>query len=222
LTVLIYLGNFEPGLAAEPRVSLVLFPVYLFFAGLVMTGICYQDMHHPLERYQYLMLPCSNFERFLCRYLLTGPVLLLYVAVTFMAMDWVGNQVAGQVKDAREPLFSMFSAAVWLNVRIYLLLHVVALTGAICCRSYALLKTVLALLVLLVGLMASAYLAARIFYWDYFSWMHFAPLEKPGKMQLMPLFDASWLNVSVVVGFVVWILYAGYRCLCAHEVQDEL
>ena len=40
------------------------------------------------------------------------------------------------------------------------------------------------------------------------------------KAHLVPIFEAHWLNVTVLIGFALWILYVAYRCLRAHEVQE--
>ena len=101
LTVLIYLANFETGRTSDPPLYNVLFSIYLLGGGLVFTSLAFQDMHHPLERYQYLMLPCTNVERFLSRYLLTGPLLLIYIVVAFSAMDWIANLLSGAGEEVK-------------------------------------------------------------------------------------------------------------------------
>ncbi len=223
LTVLIYLTNFHTGEMVYQTMNPVFFGIYLLGGGLLFTSLGFQDMHHPLERYQYLMLPCSNIERFLSRYLLTGPLYLLYVILAFSGIDWLGNQLTAWWIGARQPLFSPFTALSLLLIRIYLLAHIVMLTGAICFRSHALIKTALSLLLLLVGFVAAMYVLLRIFYWDAFSWTSFHfHVVKPLQVPLLPLFDAAWMNFAVAGGFALWILYVAYRCLRAHEVQDGL
>lgn len=221
LTVLLYLTNFTAGQVSDPPIHAVLFGIFLLGTGLIFTSMAFQDMHHPLERYQYLMLPCSNIERFLSRYLLTGPLFILYVVVAFTGMDWLGNLLTDAWKGAREPLFSPFSVPALVLMRVYLGVHTVMLTGAICCRSYALIRTALSLLLMLVGLGATGYVAMRIFYYDAFSWTRFG-IDESLHMPLVPVFAATWMNVAVVSGFALWILYVAYRCLSTHEVQDEL
>src|SRR5690606_14860576 len=46
------------------EVAMVMFGILLLGGGSIFTSMIYNDMHHPLERFQYLMLPCSNLERF--------------------------------------------------------------------------------------------------------------------------------------------------------------
>jgi hypothetical protein len=220
-TVLIYLTNFTAGDAPATPMNGMWFAIYLPVGGLVFTSASFQDMHHPLERYRYLMLPCSNLERFVSRYLLTGPLFVLYAVVAFSIIDWVGNLLTGWLIDARQPLFSPFSSQSWLMIRIYLGAHVFALIGAICFRSHALIRTALALLALFLGFAAVCYVAMRIFYWDAFSWTHFEAVRSI-RMMLFPFFAASWLNTAIGIGFALWILYVAYRCLRGHEVQDGL
>lgn len=220
-TVLIYLTNFKEGESTEAPLSDILFTIYLLAGGLLFTSSSFQDMHHPLERYRYLMLPCSNLERFASRYLLTGPLFVLYAVLAFSAVDWVGNLLTSWWVGARQPPFSPFTSLSWLNMRVYLGVHVFMLIGAICFRSHALIRTALSLLALLLGFAVVCYVAVRIVYWDSFSWTSFEAV-RPIRLFLMPLFAFSWVNTAIAVGFGLWILYVAYRCLRGHEVQDGL
>jgi len=214
-----YLIAFEPGEVADEPIATVFFGLMLGIGGLMFTSFSFNDMHHPLERYHYLMLPVSNFERFLSRYLLTGPLLVLYVVVAFSIMDWSANHLASWAKEAERPLFAPFSAVPLLLIRIYLVVQTVMFTGAICFRSYAWIKTTLTVLLAAASLPVVVYVSMRIFYYDHFSWSSFQE-QSDIRPPLMPLFEAHWLNVAVVVGFALWILYVAYRCLRAHEVQE--
>jgi len=214
-----YLIAFEPGEVADEPLATVFFGIMLGIGGLMFTSFSFNDMHHPLERYHYLTLPVSNFERFLSRYLLTGPLLVLYVLAAFSIMDWSANHVAAWAKEAERPLFAPFSAISLLLVRIYLLLQTVMFTGAICFRSYAWIKTTLTALVVAASIPAAIYVSMRIFYYAHCSW---SSLQETVDIRapLLPLFEAHWLNVTVVIGFALWILYVAYRCLRAHQVQE--
>ena len=174
LVCVAYLIGFEPGRHGDdPAAGVVFFGLILGLAGLLFTSSSFNDMHHPLERYHFLMLPASNFERFLSRYVLTGPLLLLYVVVAFTAMDWTANHLASWAKDASVPLFSPLGAIPLLLMKIYLLLHTVMLTGAIWFRSYAWIKTALSFLLVLASMPVVIYISLRIFYYDSFSWGSF-------------------------------------------------
>ncbi len=179
-------------------------------------------MHHPLERYQYLMLPCSNIERFLSRYLLTGPLYLLYVILAFSGIDWLGNQLTAWWIGARQPLFSPFTALSLLLIRIYLLAHIVMLTGAICFRSHALIKTALSPAAAARGLCGGHVCLAADLLLDAFSWTSFHfHVVKPLQVPLLPLFDAAWMNFAVAEGSRSGSCMSP-TAVCAHEVQDGL
>jgi len=222
LTCIVYLVNFEPGhIPDNPSPSVLLFGLYLLGGGLLLTSEIFRDMHHALERYHYLMLPVSNTERFLSRYLLTGPLLVAYLVIAFAVMDWTGNQLAAWLKEASAPSFSPASGNVLLLIRVYLFVHLVAFLGAICLRSINLLKTALLLVLFACSMGAVAYVATRMFYFDAFKWGRLLPVANV-HMHLVPLFAASWMNWAAGLGFSAWLLYVCYRCLKAHEVQNGL
>jgi hypothetical protein len=221
LTVLLHATLTEAGPTAVPSSSTVVFGIYLLGGGLLLTSLAFHDMHHPLEGHRYLMLPCSNLERFLSRYLLTGPLLLLYVVLSFNAMDWLANQLTLVWINARDPAFSPLGPSALLMMRVYLVAQVLVLTGAICFRSLAMPRTVLFLLVAFAGFLAVLYATQRAFYWDHYSWTRWRPV-RPLGFDLVPLFAAPWMNVVAATGFTLWMLRVAYRGLCTHEVQDGL
>jgi hypothetical protein len=221
-TVVIYVSNFKPGqIPLDPPLSTVFFGIFLFSMGLLLTSLIFRDMHHPLERYQYLMLPVSNLERYASRYLLTGPLFVICMLVSFSLMDWIGNQAAEWFNGASAPMFSWTTDSAVALIRVYLAVHVVVFLGAICFRSMNLVRTALAVVGFVFSMAAAGYLATRIFYFDAFTWSSLRPV-KPLPMTLLPLFEASWLNWSIAVAFLAWLLYVAYRCLKAHEVQNGL
>jgi len=220
ITVLVYWNSFgTPYSDQEIQLAQRLFGIYLLVAGLALTSQTFNDMHHPLERYRYLLLPISNFERYLGRYLLTGPLFVLYAMVAFTVMDWAGNSLVAAIKDTSGPLFDPFSKITWWTICVYLGLHAVMFTGAICFRSYALIKTVLSTMLVCAGVPASVYPAMRLFYFGSFSWNRLEA-TKDLRVMLEPAFTARWMNETVIVLFIAWILYIAYRCLKEHEVQE--
>jgi hypothetical protein len=222
LTALVYLISFDPGrLTQDPPARELVFTWFVLGAGTLGTSVAFRDMHHPLERYQYLMLPVSNLERFLSRYVLTGPVFMLYAVLVFTAADAAGNVLAWWFRDLREPPFSPLSGNSLLAMRVYVVVHAVNMTGAICFRSFALPKTLIWVSIVSLGVTAVVYVSMRIFYAGSFVFSRIEAVE-PIRLHLLPIFAASWLNYLVVAAFVLWVLFVAYRCLRAHQVQDEL
>jgi hypothetical protein len=146
---------------------------------------------------------------------------VLYALLAFAAADAIANLLVGWLNGASYPPFAPFSAEVWINVRIYFAVHALALTGAVCFRSVALVKSALFVMAWAIGLLAIGYVALRIFYFDFFPLTSFHPDESL-HLRLQPLFAASWMNWLVAVALVAWVLFVAYRCLRAHEVQDGI
>jgi hypothetical protein len=215
LTVLLYLMRSSVS-SSQTYTDLAVFGCCLFSAGLYLTSVAFKDMHHPLERYQYLMLPVSNLERLFSRYLLTGPLLALCVIPAFMAFDYVANILTAMWIDKRQPLFSPFTAATKWVLFFYLLSHAITLTGAICFRSHAFLRSMLFLVLVTVVLVLVENAAGRIFFPANYSWSQFDSIH-PAEIEVLPWFAASWMNVILVSGLYIWILHIAYLCLRDHE-----
>jgi hypothetical protein len=218
-TVAIYLIAFRNARPTSDPVHEVLFGCCLIITGLLFTGAAFRDMHHPLQRYQYLMLPVSNLERLLSRYLLTGPLFVLCATSAFMAFDFIGNQLTHIWINERQLRFSPFAGETLAVIWGYLMAHLAVFTGAICFRSHALLKTLLFLLVAVFGLALFEELALRIFHPDSYSWTQFSPVH-PVPVELMPWFTASWMNYVACIAIAAWVLYVAYFCLRDHEAAD--
>lgn len=218
-TVTIYLTRFGGARPTDDPLYVGLFGFCLIGAGMLFTGVAFQDMHHPLQRYQYLMLPSSTLERLLSRYLLTGPLFVLYGTLAFMAFDFVSNQLTAVWVGARQPLFSPLTEQVRMVAWGYIATHMAMFIGAICFRTHALLKTILFLLLLLLSLVLVENLAERILFPGSFSWTQFENVQ-PLPLQLQPWFEAAWMNVVFVIGAFAWFLYVAWLCLRDHEVTD--
>jgi hypothetical protein len=219
LTVCIYLLNHERLGVDLQSLPLALSGIYLIGTGLMLTGAAFQDMHHRLDRYHYLMLPVSSFERLLSRYLLTGPLFVLYGTLAFLAFDFVGKQLVLMYWDVRHPLMSPFTVATRWVVSSYLLAHVVMLIGAICFRTHAFLRTLLFLLATFLGLMVVENVAERLLFPELYSWTRFERLG-PLPVEVVPGFAFTWLNIAFAIGIFAWLLHVAYACLRDHEASD--
>lgn len=218
-TVTIYLTRFGGARQTDDPLYIGMYGFCLIGAGLLFTGVAFQDMHHPLQRYQYLMLPSSTLERLLSRYLLTGPLFVLCGTLAFMASDFVSNQMTAVWIGARQPLFSPLAEQVRMVAWGYIAAHMAVFIGAICFRTHALLKTILLLLLLLLSLVLVENLAERILFPEAFSWTQFENV-RPLPLQLQPWFAAAWMNVVLVICAFAWFLYIAWLCLRDHEVTD--
>jgi hypothetical protein len=213
-----YLTNVDPHAVVRPALYVALFSAVLVGGGLVVTSTIFADMHHPLQSAQYLTLPCSNLERFLSRYLLTGPLYYLYVLIGYAVFDRAAALIADWMMGTHGAPFAPFSSQMWDVTLFYFGVHALMFWGAIYFRSYTLIKTALAVVLMWLGLALVALISIRVAFWDRFTTL--LPNETTAQ------FHMFHVPIPVVVAGCVllylWVLYIAYQCLREHEVQREL
>jgi hypothetical protein len=213
-----YVTNVDPNAAERPAIHVVLFSAVLLAGGFILTSTIFADMHHPLQSAQYLTLPCSGLERFLGRYLLTGPVYYLYVLIAYAVFDLVAALISDELRGVRAAAFAPFSPKMRDITLCYFGLHALVITGAIYFRSYALIKTALSVVLIWLGLLLVFVVSLRLIYWDHFTtWL---PNESAVRLDfiIVPL----WVQMVAVGLLYLWVLFIAYQCLREHEVQREL
>ena len=213
-----YVTNVDPLAAERPEIYAVLFPVALIAGGLALTSMIFTDMHHPLQSAQYLTLPCSILERFLSRYLLTGPLFYLYVLVGYAIFDWAAALIAEAIMGTRGAAFAPFSPKMRDVTLYYFGLHALMFAGAIYFRSYALIKAALSVVLIWLGLLLVFVVALRLIYWDHFTTL--LPNESTAQLHFIAV--PLWAQMIGVGLLYLWVLFIAYQCLREHEVQREL
>jgi hypothetical protein len=213
-----YLTNVDPQASAKPALHLYLFSAVLIGGGVIFTSAIFADLHHPLQRYHYLTLPCSNLERFLSRYLLSAPLYYLYVLIAYAIFDWVAGWISNALMGTSAVPFAPFERRMQELTLEYFGLHALMFGGAIYFRSHALIKTMLFTAVIAFGLIVVQLAAVRIFFWSYFTAL--LPVAASAEIRLISLplsvQAAAWILLWL------WVLFVAYRCLGEHEVQREL
>lgn len=223
LGLLVYLTS-VPG--ARPGVvepSLYLFPILLLGGGLVFTSIIYGDMHHPLERFHYLTLPCSNLERFVSRYLITAPLYYVYALVLYFVFEQIAKLLCLWLFDATFEPFDPADLADRSFTLAFFVAHAVVYAGAIWFRSFALVKTAASLFGLWLALTLVFSLTMRLVFWD--SFISLFELRPDVYINLNIPFmseEPALAHKSLLFAAALWVLFLGYLGLRDHEVQDGL
>jgi hypothetical protein len=218
VALICYLTNLNPHAIEEPALYVTLFSVALLAGGLVLTSTIFADLHHPLQNAQYLTLPCSNLERFVSRYLLTGPLYYFYALIAYAIFDWAAGQIADALIGKRGAPFALLSPQVRDATLWYFGLHALVFGGAIYFRSYALIKTALSVVLVGVGLLLVYVIALRLIFWGHFTTL--LPNESAVRINFFePPAVALWIGATL---FYLWVLFIAYLCLREHEVQREL
>lgn len=213
-----YVTNIDPNAAERPRVDEILFSAVLIAGGLALASTIFADMHHPLQSAQYLTLPCSTLERFLSRYLFTGPVYYLYALVAYAIFDMIAALISDELRGVRAAAFAPFSPKMRDITLYYFGLHALVFGGAIYFRSYALIKTALSVVLIWLGLLLEFVVSLRVIYWDHFTtW-----LPNESAVRLNFIVPPLWVQMVGAGLLYLWVLYIAYQCLREHEVQREL
>ena len=231
LGIMVYLlsANNEPNDETQ-GLAFGMFAALLGFGGQVFTSMIFNDMHHPLERYHYLMLPCSNLERFVSRYLITAPLFVVYAIVLYKVFETAANFLIENLTDAQGiPPLDLTARPTQLLILGYFGLHVFSYTGAIWFRSYAFIKTQVAGLLFWMACLAVMFLSIRILYWDSFiSLFELNPQGPFPDIEFGPEYFVDedgnfllWVKLTTIA-FLGWFLFLAYLGLEEHEVQDGL
>jgi hypothetical protein len=195
-----------------------LFPIGLLLGGFVLTSMIFNDMHHPVERYFYLMQPVSNFERLLSRYLISGPLFYLYFVVAYFLFEVLARALSLYFMEKSAQFFEFNDLVVKLASHIFFAGHVVVLLGAIYFRSYSLIKTKLALTALGLACMVVLWFSMRLIFWDYFpSLFSLVPREEGPGTSFNPAAWPSYIYRATEVAVYVWVLFVAYAALKDHE-----
>jgi hypothetical protein len=212
------LFNLDARAAGKPELYQMLFPVALIGAGLVFTSTIFADLHDPAQRAHFLTFPCSNLERFVSRYFLSGPLYLVYALIVYAAVDVVAALLANTAMGTSAAASSPFERGMLQVALAYFGLHALMFGGAIYFRSHALIKTLLSVVTIWFGLVFTQLVALRIFYWNYFTTL--LPVESAMPRPAFVPEPALMLAAGCVL--FVWVLYIAYQCLREQELQREL
>jgi len=123
---------------------------YIFFlllGGFILTSLAFTDLHNPLRRHHYLMLPASTFEKFLSMWLLSCVGWIIMFTITFTLYSWMANS-AGHLffKNIQFVAFNPVSPFTITSVRYYIMFQAIFLVGAVHFKGYVFPKTIFTLI----------------------------------------------------------------------------
>ena len=198
--------------------SELFFLIMLCASGALFTSVIFSDMHHPLEHYQYMTLPCSQLERFASKYLLTGPIFLVYALFAIALFEQM-SPVLVRILNNTPARFTPFDE-VQLQVQLIIFLtgHILFLMGSIYFRNFAVVKTAFSLFVLPYTFLFVTLVGLKVFYFDHFaSFWDVEPNQRilPGiQMQLL---DNRTFLYTLWTLLYLWLLFMAYTFLKDHE-----
>lgn len=129
----------------------------LYIGGFILTSTAFNDLHDRQRAHLFIMLPCSNLERFISKWFLTslgyaiGTLIVYYCSLLLK-------------KNTQE-----FSLYILRDVGNYIILQSIVLLGAITFKKHALIKTALFVSIVFMLLSGLTMLNVWLFYPHYFN-----------------------------------------------------
>ena len=208
LTLLIISGLMLEGIVLDSIIDdgiLVHFESFCFnylLGGFVLSSLAYRSLSRKLTSYQYLMMPVSNFEKFLSMWLLTSVGWTILFLFYFPQMVNLVNLVAPIIRpNVQIESFDLFSYPVLNTIQYYFVLQGIFLVGATHFRGFVFPKTLLAVLVY-------ALLCVGIFYFMMYDLLE-PEMECNQPMEVIEQTYFYYIGMSLV-----WFFWWGLAPLC--------
>jgi hypothetical protein len=161
----------------------------LYLGGFIVTSRIFNDLHDPVRAPLFLMLPCSNLERFLSKWFLSSIGYALGTLLVFYLFSL--SSALLNLFIYKHPL-AIMHGSLWIGIWKYSILQSLVLLGAITFKKYSLLKTTLVL--------ACIFLAFTVFSF-FVTLFIFLPSHLPQ--------GAAMVETSLTGGnFIFWIIMA--------------
>jgi len=144
------------------------FNTILFPAGFIISSMMFRDMHNRSKNHEWLMIPCSTFEKLLSRWIISS----IGFALVSLALFWVTSVLSMGVNELtlgkHHGIFNPFVPGIWVKVGHYMILQSIFLKGASFFRKQHFIKTILALIVILLVISILSTLSFQFIFSNYF------------------------------------------------------
>lgn len=126
--------------------------IYLFGFGLFHTGGVFTEFSQTSTRQDYLLLPASNLEKWLSRWLRTLPLYLIGYTLIYWIASWIMNLICFIAFGEIHSVFNPIQTEIMDMWMIFIVAHAILMIGAIHFNKNATIKTALTLLILLTAI----------------------------------------------------------------------
>ena len=185
----------------------------LFIGGVWVSSLGFKNAHDKQSNYFFLMLPCSTFEKFFDRMILTSIVYALVILIFYTLFYWA---IAGfNLILFRENYFFIltpFLPETWNTIWLYIVIHSVFLLGSIYFKKHSIIKTVL--VITCIGIILSLFmlLLSKIF-------LHSLII---GNTLFAPNLTNTGSVISYALRFLFWIALAPFCWIVSYFRLKEI
>lgn len=114
----------------------------LFIGGFYISSLAFKELHDNARSYIYLMLPCSNFEKFLNKLLLTSLGYVVALSCCYFMLSLIISGISLLLFNEHQPLFNPFHTDILLSIRAYLIWQSIFLLGSVYFRKHVMSKII--------------------------------------------------------------------------------
>jgi len=144
-----------------------LFTNLLFIGGFIVTSMIFKEIHRKETAQNYILLPASNFEKFLSRLLISTVGFALFSIIAITVISYLSEGINSLIFKRHNEIFNPFSKAVWILIAHYIVTQSIFFLGALFFRKYHFIKTINVIFLILLSLSIIAVFFVRIIYFDY-------------------------------------------------------
>lgn len=116
----------------------------LYVGGIFISGSAFADYHDARKAFFSLTLPCSNFERFLSRWIETTILYAIGLLLFYYLFSLLSYTVNLYGYHQQVQLFDVMQPSLWQGILEYFIFQSIILLGAVTFKKNALIKTFLA------------------------------------------------------------------------------
>lgn len=153
-------GALDGSVGEGPTFYRAFFIATLFAWGTIATSVCFNDLHGRATNTAFLLLPASSLEKTVSRLLIHTVGLIAYLLVLTTVLSWLIEGVNAVWIGDRRGFFSPFDPVAWSLLPHFIVAQALFFVGAAWFRKVQFVKTVGAVLGIVIGLSAFAVLVA--------------------------------------------------------------
>ena len=142
------------------------FGTMLMIGGFVFSGFAFYELSHKEKGMSFLLIPASQLEKWLSRFLLTSVVYAVYFWVAFGLIGLVAQGISQMIFGVQLHPFEWAGETTWFLIRIYLVLQSLFLAGSVFLGKLSFLKTPVVLGIAGGILLVITYVYVRVLIWD--------------------------------------------------------
>ena len=142
---IIYMTSAFTGPGEE--IHFIFFANALFLAGLIATSVVFRDFYAGDRAYFSLLLPASNFEKYVSKFLITTIGYVIGGIVIYFVYSSIVMGLAAALFGSSYGVFNPFTAELWRMIGGYIVVHSIFFFGAVYFRKGAYLKTLLSMII---------------------------------------------------------------------------